>query len=500
MAENYTTYTEVDPNSRVAVTSATRIDFTNLTREEDAYVVYDFGSALFVGDFVIDVDYKPTSGSASSTIVCPVLLGDILDNPSGYTGSCVYMRLYINSGGFQTQAVQVNEGTVNGSTNSGVDALNTQRYGRFVRDTSVGTYGTLYFRIYSDAARTALVEEQVRTLDSLKSYRYLYALSSYNDGITARTGTGIFENLNIVSREAGASFTVAGTSTVSMAPTVKKEASFTVTGTSTVSMAPTGGVIHVQASMTVTGVSTVTMAPTGGYIPVTASMTVTGASSVAMAPTAKLTASMTMAAVSTVTMAPTALLPLHPYTVIGFPAGYAATVQYKVLDIAKTVVQDWTNTDVVETATGVTGYSVYDVIIRLERGFQGLILWKIPGTTYHAEEPIDLTPLVYPTLLEMKLGGIALEATASTRLAASAYTAPDNAGIAQIQTDIATAQTDITSLLTYAVGMSKWKNNKLARTGISGTVETWVLYDDDNTTPLLTWTHDTSTKVRNKAT
>ena len=58
MAENYTTYTEVDPNSRVVVTSATQIDFTNLTREENAYVVYDYGALAFVGDFVIDVDFK----------------------------------------------------------------------------------------------------------------------------------------------------------------------------------------------------------------------------------------------------------------------------------------------------------------------------------------------------------------------------------------------------------------------------------------------------------
>lgn len=72
-----------------------------------------------------------------------------------------------------------------------------------------------------------------------------------------------------------------------------------------------------------------------------------------------------------------------------------------------------------------------------------------------------------------------------TRLASAAYVVPDNAGI--------------TSLLAHAVSMSKWKNNKLARTSTAGTVETWVLYDDDNTTPLLTWTHNTSTRMREKA-
>ncbi|MBI2400772.1 MAG: hypothetical protein HYV23_06925 [Deltaproteobacteria bacterium] len=72
-----------------------------------------------------------------------------------------------------------------------------------------------------------------------------------------------------------------------------------------------------------------------------------------------------------------------------------------------------------------------------------------------------------------------------TRLASAAYVVPDNAGIM--------------SLLAHAVSMSKWKNNKLARTAAVGRVETWVLYDDDGQTPLLTWTHDTSTMTREKA-
>lgn len=72
-----------------------------------------------------------------------------------------------------------------------------------------------------------------------------------------------------------------------------------------------------------------------------------------------------------------------------------------------------------------------------------------------------------------------------TRLSSAAYIRPDNEGIA--------------SLISYAVAMSKWKNNRLARTGVSGRVETWVLYDDDGTTPLLTWTHDTAARTRSRA-
>lgn len=100
----------------------------------------------------------------------------------------------------------------------------------------------------------------------------------------------------------------------------------------------------------------------------------------------------------------------------------------------------------------------------------------------------------------------------SSRLAAADYTAPDNAGIAALPTlaemlaggvakesTLTAIQTDITSLLTHSIAMSKWKNNKLAKTGAVGAVETWVLYDDDSVTPLLTWSHDTSTSARAKA-
>ncbi len=64
---------------------------------------------------------------------------------------------------------------------------------------------------------------------------------------------------------------------------------------------------------------------------------------------------------------------------------------------------------------------------------------------------------------------------------------------------LSSMQTEVNSLVTYAVAMSKWKNNKLARINVAGTFETWVLYDDDNSTPLLTWTHDGSCKTRHRA-
>jgi hypothetical protein len=169
----------------------------------------------------------------------------------------------------------------------------------------------------------------------------------------------------------------------------------------------------------------------------------------------------------------------------GFPPGQ--TVEYRLTSCpaggAEVLIQDWTSDDVEEkTLTSLSS----DYLVWIAPLAHGRINWRI-GSSYDASESWSS----YESNNDV---------AASTRLASADYTAPDNAGIAANGAAIASLQSDITSLLSYAISMSKWKNNKLARISVVGTVETWVLYDDDNTTPLLTWTHDTSTKARGKAT
>ena len=192
------------------------------------------------------------------------------------------------------------------------------------------------------------------------------------------------------------------------------------------------------------------------------------------------------------------------FTYSNIPSG--ETVEYMIEDHNGVEHTAWTSVNVTEKVLG-NGKSTYKVTdVELINGFQGLIIWRVSGKTQYTRtytlNYLETWVTGYnalPTLEQMIAGGLALEATASTRLAAADFIAPDNAGIAAIQVDIATAQTDITSILAYAIAMSKWKNNRLART-VAGTTETWVLYDDDSTTPMLTWTNNISTRVRTKAT
>lgn len=153
----------------------------------------------------------------------------------------------------------------------------------------------------------------------------------------------------------------------------------------------------------------------------------------------------------------------------GFPPGQ--TVEYRLTSCpaggAEVLVQDWTSDDVEEkTLTSLSS----DYLVWIAPIAHGRINWRI-GSSYDASESWS----------SFESNN---DVAASTLATAASLTA---------------MQGDVTGLVAYAVAMSKWKNNKLARTGVAGTVETWVLYDDDGTTPLLTWTHDGSCRTRSRA-
>ena len=87
----------------------------------------------------------------------------------------------------------------------------------------------------------------------------------------------------------------------------------------------------------------------------------------------------------------------------------------------------------------------------------------------------------------------------SSRLAFTAYTAPDNAGIAANGTAIGNrptlAQIEGSTVLAKEAKIDfiqKWILNKL----VENPAGTWKLYDDDSVTVLKTWTWDASARMR----
>jgi|GEM_PF-4116603 hypothetical protein len=153
----------------------------------------------------------------------------------------------------------------------------------------------------------------------------------------------------------------------------------------------------------------------------------------------------------------------------GFPPGQ--TVEYRLTSCPaggpEVLIQDWTSDDVEEkTLSSLSS----DYLVWISPLAHGRINWRI-GSSYDASESWS----------SFESNN---DVAASTLATAASLTS---------------MQTEVNSLVTYAVAMSKWKNNKLARINVAGTLETWVLYDDDNSTPLLTWTHDGACKTRNRA-
>lgn len=165
--EDFTTYTEVDPNTHITV-AANELDLADLARNEDAYVYDDKGAGHF-GDFehLVDIQILSTSGAGSLSAPWGVSnnINDVLAWATG-----LYIRL--NGGTGEIRLVEVN----GGSFDTYAGARDTWYYLTIERSDT-----TLTCKIYSDASRTILVDTLSVTCLTT-TYRYVYGCASYNSG------------------------------------------------------------------------------------------------------------------------------------------------------------------------------------------------------------------------------------------------------------------------------------------------------------------------------
>ena len=183
--ENFTTYTEVDAGGKLTVAAA-KITAVNMLRNEDCYVYKDFGVNFFDA---LDIDFE---------IFCSGLAGgDGLGGP-GLT------------------VATINDGTVWGAGDVRVEFYTYTTVIRLIRgayvvfDASVGlSYSTLYYctlsraaggdtitcTIYSNAARTTVVDTLSVGGFGTSKYRYLYGIVSLNSGDISRWD-GYVQNMN----------------------------------------------------------------------------------------------------------------------------------------------------------------------------------------------------------------------------------------------------------------------------------------------------------------
>ena len=179
-----------------------QIEFLATTEDEDGYVYYDFGADYFGGDFEFFVDLNVSA--EADGIVWGWGLANTLDDFNGIdTASGDFIGLKLNGASTAKCYVRLqacNAGTLASSTDYEA-TLSTDYYLSIKRDTSVGTYGTVYLYVYSDSARTTLLSTQTLTLTEDEDFRYLYAFSSHDSNDGTDTLTGIVSNLSIATRK-----------------------------------------------------------------------------------------------------------------------------------------------------------------------------------------------------------------------------------------------------------------------------------------------------------
>lgn len=207
--EDFTTYTETDPTSKITITS-TKVDWAALSSGTSARVLVDKGASFFDGDFEIHwegfLNTTTTDGSGGNAIAVANI-----NNLSVANNTDDQLRVRFQDEGNARFNLQEGNG---GSMVQDFDGLtlSTLYYCKFVRDESVGSFGTLYNYVYSDSGRTTLVATQTLTLRGFVDFRYLYAMSGQESGTDSLTG--YVQNFDIISGGGGGAAVVPSMATL----------------------------------------------------------------------------------------------------------------------------------------------------------------------------------------------------------------------------------------------------------------------------------------------
>jgi len=529
---DYTTATIRDPNSRVAETSATRLDFTGVTRSEDAVDYWDKGAGYYAGDFEFYLDVHQTSGTNAASVVTAFSLQNITDN--SYIAMTTSDQLAVNIHDGTTYKYLYLRESVAGSSVADISialTVNTTYYLKIKRDEAVGTYGTFYCYIFASsanrAAHTSIVDTLVLTLRAKTDFRYLFGFSSSNAG-NANAMTGYQENLadltpidytlacdagsyaltgqglsplygRALSIEAGSyaltgqaasplhgrvldvgagSYALAGQDVSPLyGRALSIEAgSYALIGTDatfprTYIISPEGGVYNLAGQEVIllyspTGVYTI-ICDAGSYaltgqdvgvlhdraISIEAGSLVLTGQDVSLLKGYQVSGE---AGAYTLTGTDAGLLkgfqldantgsytltgyditltiggvPLaHLFSVGNLPQG--ATVEIEIEDHVLGILRAWSSTGVIEKAgPSRSNYRLNTSIITTSGGTKGIVYWRTSDLAYELSDDYDVATLA--TAAALATAQTSIDAIPTTPLLASAYTAPDNAGIARL--------------------------------------------------------------------
>lgn len=208
MTENLTTYTESDALNRLTET-ASRVTWTDMDRGDDQIYLYkDKGVDFFDEDFMHFFTVKQTGDSRTfdGGVVGAWGVTNNLNDMLGIVGANqdAFFLIFSNPSGDRRQLKiwQINGGS--SSFSSAFDITEGVPYYIIMyRNDSFTTYGKIYAYIYSDAARTILLDTLSITIQSSKKdFRYIQLATSYD--LTTDTVTGYTEDVDLPPNALGA--------------------------------------------------------------------------------------------------------------------------------------------------------------------------------------------------------------------------------------------------------------------------------------------------------
>ncbi len=207
-AKNFLIFQKTDPNSRITVAS-TRVTWAAIERNETAHASFDEGVTFFDSSFVHLLTVSATAiGNGMASFHWAVANDiDTFKAIQDASGSYLYFAFQGLSTTISLTINEMDAGTSYGDSFAAARSTieGTIYYLKIVRDETVGTFGTLYCYIYSDAARTTLVDTlSVALHTSKKDFRYIYAFQGYGVAADTATASGYSENLDIGATGGGA--------------------------------------------------------------------------------------------------------------------------------------------------------------------------------------------------------------------------------------------------------------------------------------------------------
>jgi len=184
--EDLTTYTETDPNARITVNAST-VTSTGLTRADIAWVSKSFGAnpnADFSGDFEVRADSNVlscTNGGFQNLVALANSQHErfwFVSNSSDLIG--VRQSCDATTGVLSYVLEEIDGGTVTTVATTAGLTKGTTYYLTWRRDEAIGAFGTVYLDVYSNSARTSLVETVSLALStSKKDFQYLYVTQAH---------------------------------------------------------------------------------------------------------------------------------------------------------------------------------------------------------------------------------------------------------------------------------------------------------------------------------